>query len=319
MKRSVCAGIEADLVAAATGDADATAAGRVEEHIARCAPCREEYRWYRAVEGAVGDWRAVGVPASATARARTRLEALLADLRHRTILYRIFPSPLGNLLIGVSDRGVSLLEYLGRSTDLSRSRLAGADVDVQEDGSEIEPFYRQLLEYLEGRRTRLNWPLDLRLVRTDFHRTVLEATAGIPYGAVMSYAGVACEVGRPSAVRAVAQALRRNPLPIVVPCHRVVGASGSLTGYAGHKTGIKQRLLTTEGVPVVSVAADLKIPRETMYVGEPNDPWYCLPTCSSLKGLRHPYRVMLFGSRASAEAAGRAPCSTCRPDLHPLA
>src|SRR3989304_4723326 len=96
-----------------------------------------------------------------------------------------------------------------------------------EGGAEGEVLYRELLESLEHKRTRLEWPLDLRLARSDFHRRVLEATAGIPYGAIMSSAGVACELGKPSAVRAVAQALRWTPLPIVVPCHRVVGASGA--------------------------------------------------------------------------------------------
>lgn len=316
--RSTCAAIEPDLVAAATGEADPAAARQVEDHVARCAPCGEEYRWYRVVDGAVGAWRGAPAPAAGAARARKRLETRLTDLKHRTIAYHIFPSPLGNLLIGLSDQGVSLVEYLGRATDLSRSRLSRLKVEIQEDGADVEAYYCQLLEYLEGTRTRLEWPLDLRLVASDFHRSVLQATAGIPYGAVMSYAGVACEIGKPTAVRAVAQALRRNPLPIVVPCHRVVGASGSLTGYAGHKTGIKQRLLTTEGIRVVAAAADLKIPRDAMYVGEPNDAWYCLPSCSSLTTLQHPHRLIMFGSRQRAEAARRAPCTTCRPDLHPL-
>ncbi len=316
--RPVCAEIEPDLVATAIGDADATAARRVEDHVARCVSCGEEYRRYRIVDGAVGAWRGAEPPPAVAARARKRLETRLADLKHRTIAYRIFPSPLGNLLIGLSDRGVSLVEYLGRGRDLGHSRLSRLDVVTQEDGAEIEAYYRQLLEYLEGARTRLDWPLDLRLVASDFHRTVLEATAGIPYGAVMSYAGVACEVGKPTAVRAVAQALRRNPLPIVVPCHRVVGSSGSLTGYAGHKTNLKQRLLTTEGVRIVKSDRDLQIPRDSMYVGEPNDPWYCLPSCASLRTLEHPHRLVLFGSRERAESAGRAPCTTCRPDVHPL-
>src|SRR2546428_13074264 len=105
------------------------------------------------------------------------------------------------------------------------------------------------MEYVEGKRTRLEWPLDLRLVRSDFHRHVLSATAEIPYGAVTSYAGLACQVGKPTAARAVAQALRWNPLPTVIPSHRVVGTSGALPGYAGGRIGLQQPLLRTEGIP----------------------------------------------------------------------
>jgi O-6-methylguanine DNA methyltransferase len=104
------------------------------------------------------------------------------------------------------------------------------------------------LDYLKGRRTHLEWPLDLRLARSDFHREVLGATAAVPYGTVTSYVGIATEIGQPRAVRAVAQALRHNPVPIVVPCHRIIGASGDLTGYAGNKLGLKEQLLAVEGV-----------------------------------------------------------------------
>jgi hypothetical protein len=116
----------------------------------------------------------------------------------------------------------------------------------------------------------------------------------------------------------VAQALRWNPLPIVIPCHRVVGTSGTLTGYAGNKIGLKERLLTVEGVRPVHKHHDALIPRQGMYVGWP-DRWYCLPTCASVGSSKHPNRFLFFGSRERAEAAGRAPCDLCRPDLHPLA
>ena len=75
---------------------------------------------------------------------------------------------------------------------------------------------------------------------------MLRATAAVPYGAVTSYSGIAAEISRPAATRAVAQALRWNPLPIVVPCHRIIGTSGALTGYSGNKIGLKQQLLAVE-------------------------------------------------------------------------
>jgi hypothetical protein len=115
----------------------------------------------------------------------------------------------------------------------------------------------------------------------------------------------------------VAQALRRNPLPIVVPCHRVVGSSGSLTGYAGNKLGLKQRLLSIEHVPTRETRGDLTIAREAMYVRDPGGREYCLPSCGSLSSMSLA-RLVLFASRRQAETSGLAPCSACRPDVHPL-
>lgn len=318
-KPSVCREIEPALVAAATGDASAGEAQRVDVHVRLCAPCREDFARYRALEGVVETWgRAPAAPGAGVAEARERLTARLADLRRRILAYRVFESPLGPILIARSEDGVSLVEYLTGGRDLRHSCLARvAGVEPLEDGAEVETLYRELLEYLEGRRTRLDWPLDFRLARSDFHRTVLRATAGIPYGAVTSYAGLASEIGKPAATRAVAQALRWNPLPIVVPCHRVVGSSGALVGYAGNKTGLKQRLLAVEGVRAVRAHHELRLPLDTMYVQVPDGTAYCLPTCDWLAHDR-PRRLVRFGTRTRAEAAGLEPCTDCRPDLHPL-
>ena len=313
-KHPRCVAIEADLVATATGEAAPEAAQRVHEHVERCGPCREDLGRYRAIEGMVGRMRAT---VSDDRDARERLIAQLGDLRRGRLTYGVFPSPLGPLLIGRTEDGVSLLQYLGPEGDLRRSLLGRRpDVDAIEDSLAVEGFYRELLEYLDGRRAHLEWPLDLRLARSDFHRGVLRATAAIPYGAVCSYAGIACEVGKPTASRAVAQALRWNPLPIVVPCHRVVGSSGALVGYAGEKVDLKRRLLALEGV---MPAEGTRIPRGAMYVTQPREHCYCLPTCTWIPTADHPHRFLFFGSRERAEAAGLVPCGDCRPDLHPLA
>jgi len=283
--------------------------------------CRGESRRRRAPAeaGATRAATAEGPEHTAFNReARARLTARLADLRARTLFYRVFPSPLGDLLIARSEQGVSLVEYLaGGAADRSRL-LTTAGVEAIEDGAEVETLYREVLEYLERRCTRLEWPLDWRLARSDFHRRVLAATAAIPYGAVMSYAGIAGEIGQARAVRAVAQALRWNPLPIVVPCHRVVGASGALTGYAGDRVGLKQQLLAIEGVQVVRGRGDLRISHDAMYVRPHGRSQYCRPTCAWLGRSGNRHRVVRFASRANAEAAGLRPCTDCRPDLHPL-
>ena len=107
----------------------------------------------------------------------------------------------------------------------------------------LEEAARQLSDYFGGRRR--DFTLPLAPVGTPFQREVWAALREIPYGETRSYKDIACAVGRPRACRAVGMANNRNPLPIVVPCHRVVGASGALTGYAGGLE-IKSKLLALE-------------------------------------------------------------------------
>ncbi|HSE04078.1 MAG TPA: methylated-DNA--[protein]-cysteine S-methyltransferase [Methylomirabilota bacterium] len=313
----LCRAVEPDLLSVAVGEADAAAAGRVESHVAVCGTCREELGHYRALEGMVETLRRAPIRGEDATLARAQLAARLADLRSRMVGFGIFPSPLGRILIARSEQGVALVQYLpaGGSLPAHVSRLLGDE--AVEDRAATEALRAELVEYLEGRRARLDWPLDLRRTRGDFQRRVLEATAALPYGAITSYGGIAARIGAPSAVRPVAQALRWNPLPIVIPCHRVIGSSGTLTGYAGRQVGLKQRLLAVEGVKTVAVRDDFTIDRERMYTMVTGDREYCVPTCGSL--LSEPLsRLTLFGTRERAEAAGLEPCTSCRPDLHPL-
>ena len=158
--------------------------------------------------------REAPVDAQGVARSRERLEGRLDDLRSRIVAYRVFDSPLGPILLAHSEQGVVLLEYLHGRRGLGGSRLARAHgIEAVEDGGEAEGLYRDFRAYVEGRAQRLPWALDLRLARSPFQRQVLERTAAIPYGAVVSYKRVAEDLGQPKAVRAVAQALRWNPIP----------------------------------------------------------------------------------------------------------
>jgi methylated-DNA-[protein]-cysteine S-methyltransferase len=312
-----CREIEPHLLAVATGEAEAVATERVEDHVAACRACRAELHHYRALEGMVRSLRGVPLQGDDATLARAELASRLADLRSRMVGFGIFASSLGPVLIGRSEQGVALVQYLpaGGSLTVHVRRLLGDD--AVEDRAATEDLRAELQEYLEGRRARLDWPLDLRRTRSDFQRRVLEATAALPYGAVTSYAGIAARIGAPTAVRPVAQALRWNPLPIVIPCHRVIGSTGALTGYAGKRVELKQRLLAVEGVKTVTVPHDFRVPREAMYTLMDGDREYCVPTCGSLSTTPLS-KLTLFGTRERAEAAGLAPCATCRPDLHPL-
>jgi len=313
-----CRAIQPDLVATATGDASPAAAARVQDHVDACASCRQEMHRYRSIDRIVGDIRRTPVAGDRAEVLRGDLEWRLAELRRRAVTARVWSSPLGPILIARSDEGVVAVEYLESARGAVASRLLRRHgIEIIEDGTETDAFYQQILEYLAGNRTRLAWPLDFRLAGSEFQREVLRATAALPYGAVVSYAHLAREIGRPTATRAVAQALRHNPLPIVVPCHRVVGSSGALTGYAGNKLALKERLLTLEGVPVAHARREGHIVRDAMYVRADHDTEYCVPTCGSLSTLPL-WRLTLYSARERAEAAGLAPCTSCRPDLHPI-
>jgi methylated-DNA-[protein]-cysteine S-methyltransferase len=310
-----CREIEPDLVAVVAGEAGPSAARGVERHVGVCRGCRDELERYRVLEGMVADLRRTPVAGADPTLSRAELESRLADIRSRVISYGIFSSPLGKMLIARSELGVSLVRYI-ESEGGARAQLARlAGGEAVEDKAAVEGTYRELLDYLQARGTRLSWPLDLRWAGSEFQRRVLAATAQLPYGAVTSYAGIARRIGAPASVRAVAQALRHNPIPIAIPCHRVIGSGGDLTGYAGRRIGLKERLLSLEGVPVGHRAH--RIERGHMYVLYEGYTEYCLPTCGSL-ATEPMAQLTLFGTRRHAESVGLTPCTSCRPDLHPL-
>jgi methylated-DNA-[protein]-cysteine S-methyltransferase len=130
--------------------------------------------------------------------------------------------------------------------DLQTEKLArGFGSRVLRSTRPVDPARRQLDEYFEGKRKRFDLDVDLRLAR-DFGRTVLEELGRVPFGEVTTYGALAARAGKPRAARAVGTIMNRNPVPIVLPCHRVVGANGSLVGYAGGLER-KQHLLRLEG------------------------------------------------------------------------
>ena len=144
--------------------------------------------------------------------------------------YTIVDSPLGRLLVGATDRGISAV-YLGESD----GRLEGAlkkeypRAEIRRDRNGLEGWVSKILEHLRGREPNLDLPTDVQA--TAFQRRVWEELGRIPYGATRTYSQVARAIGQPAAVRAVARACATNPVSVVVPCHRVVRGDGKLAGY----------------------------------------------------------------------------------------
>jgi len=151
--------------------------------------------------------------------------------------YCYFETPIGELLLAGDDRALAVVGF----PEGSMRRDPEHDWIYNE-----KPFaeaMRQLGEYFDGRRREFDLPL--KLDGTEFQLQVLEELKKIPYGETTSYAAIAERIGRPRAVRAVGAANGRNPIPIIVPCHRVIGKSGDLTGFGGG-LGTKEALLRLE-------------------------------------------------------------------------
>jgi methylated-DNA-[protein]-cysteine S-methyltransferase len=159
--------------------------------------------------------------------------------------YDFVDSPIGPLFVAASQQGLCRISYDSEpERELDRlSRDFG--VRVLRSAKPIDAARRELDEYFEGERRTFDLPVDVRLL-ADFNRRVLRELARVPYGEVVTYGELAMRAARPRAARAVGMVMNRNPIPIVLPCHRVVGANGKLTGYAGGLDR-KEALLRLEG------------------------------------------------------------------------
>ncbi len=178
---------------------------------------------------------------------RSRLAADAADAGLLDVAYATAESPLGPLMVAVTPRGLVRISYPGEGHGAQVAELAERiSPRIMEAPRRTDEVRRQLDEYFAGRRHAFEVPIDWRLVR-GFAGDVLRATARIPFGAISSYREIAGAAGSPNAYRAAGNALGSNPIPIVVPCHRVLHSGGGLGGYTG---GLERKrfLLGLEGV-----------------------------------------------------------------------
>jgi methylated-DNA-[protein]-cysteine S-methyltransferase len=162
------------------------------------------------------------------------------------VSYDLTDSPIGELLVAATERGVCRISFDPDPEHELEDLAKAYGVRVLRSSRPLERPRRELDEYFEGRRRDFDLGVDLGAV-PSFQQLVLTELRRVPYGETATYGGLAARIGRPRAARAVGGALNRNPVPIVVPCHRIVGASGSLVGYAGGLER-KERLLELEGV-----------------------------------------------------------------------
>ena len=162
-----------------------------------------------------------------------------------SIVQTTVPSPLGAIAIAATAKGLAGLWFTDNQRHLPKELTGPAAWPEDADHPVLQQAREQLGEYFAGRRCRFDLPLDLSS-GTAFQQAVWQALLAIPQGEVTSYGEVSRRIGKPAAVRAVGGAIGRNPVSIIVPCHRVTGSSGALTGYAGGLDR-KTALLRLEG------------------------------------------------------------------------
>ncbi len=194
---------------------------------------------------AAGLARAFPIALDELGRLHERLAAAAQRDGVLDVAYRTIDSPVGPLLLAATERGLIRVAYASEDHDAVLQVLADRiSPRILSAPVRLEAATRELGEYFAGRRRQFDLPLDLRL-SAGFRRTVLRHLADIGYGRTASYATVARLAGSPRAIRAVGTACATNPLPVVVPCHRVVRSDGSMGGYLGGPDA-KRTLLSLE-------------------------------------------------------------------------
>jgi O-6-methylguanine DNA methyltransferase len=248
------------------------------------------------------DLRSLRLTAPPKIAARTLVALGFADE------YAQLDSPIGPVLVAWNGRGVSLVSR----ADDERAFAARFTAEVGRPLSRADRVPEALAAAIRrrvGGDRRARVTIDLRGA-TPFEVAVWNKALEIPRGEVRPYAWVAAEIGRPKAVRAVGSALGRNPVPLVVPCHRVVRGDGTIGQYSMGGPDVKRQVLAAEGVDLdglVELAA-----RGIRYVGSDTTRIVCHPTCHQARRITPAHRIP-FRSLAAAAARGYRACRSCRP------
>lgn len=224
-----------------------------------------------------------------------------------TVRYAPLDAPFGRIFVAYRGGTVVSAGTARDAASFERNVAQELGVRPQADEAPPAPLRRALLDHFAGRRRFSD--VDLSHLR-PFQRRVLEKTAEIPRGEVRPYGWVAREIGAPGAVRAVGTALGHNPVPFIIPCHRVVRSDGSLGEYSGGGPEVKLRVLTFEGVPVDDLHDRSR--RGARYAGSRTTRIFCYPTCRAARRI-HEQNLVEFRSAAEALAAGYRACTLCRP------
>jgi O-6-methylguanine DNA methyltransferase len=228
--------------------------------------------------------------------------------------YARMESPIGPLVVAWNGLGVSGVEHVDDDDTFEATHLARTGRRAFRAETLPAGLASAIGKRLAGER-RVRIDLDLR-GRTEFERDVWGKALEIPRGEVRPYGWIAAEIGRPRAVRAVGTALGHNPVPLIVPCHRVVRSDGMLGQYSLGGPGNKRTILAAEGLDPDALESEARA--GIRFVGSDTTHVVCLPTCHAAKRITPAHRVP-FRSMAAAATAGYRPCRACRPAAGMLA
>ena len=266
-----------------------------------------ELRAYRRLVAALRRLPAPTAPASLAAGLAKRLQTEGGEVSE--VRYSTVETALGRLFVAYSPRGLRCVAPADGAAAFEAAyaaRFGARPIAADEPPGELLDDFKRALEGDPEADRRL--PLDLEALG-PFERSVLEKAREIPRGELRTYAWVAREIARPRALRAVGRALGRNPIPFIIPCHRVIGSSGSLTGYA-FGLPLKRRVLLLEGLDPAELSALER--GGARYVGSLARGEFCFRTCREAGRFAGADRVW-FRTEAEAMSRGLRPCLACRP------
>jgi len=267
----------------------------------------------REMLGDDGPLGADSAPADATVDAalravRPKLARTLGRARRPLARVGVIDSPVGRLLVAESARGLLAVQFLDVPEAPDSLAAMRESFDVVEDPETAARIGREIDRYLKGDMHALERPVDLSLVRTDFQRRALmRLRRAVPPGSVITYQALAAAVGAPSGQRAIGNTMATNPVPLYVPCHRVIRSDGTIGNYGG---GVprKIKLLRAEGF---SVARDHRLPAGSV-MGHVVTHIFCRPQCHAAMRA-DPAKSVIFANSRRAQSAGLRACKLCRP------
>jgi methylated-DNA-[protein]-cysteine S-methyltransferase len=242
-------------------------------------------------------------------RSRSRVDHVLKHVLRPNAAVGIVKSPLGDLLVAMTGRGIVLNHYLLDGDDLAATiAKLRFELDLVDDPRTINEVGEEIRRYIGGEATALRQKIDLTLAGSPFQKKVLHKLQEVPRGAVVSYQALGAAAGAPKGARAVGNTMHNNPVPIYVPCHRVIASDGRIGGYGG---GIprKLQLLRSEGFALTQAA--VRLPDNVVW-GHQGTRIYCRANCRTAARADRS-RMLFFAGAREARQAGMRPCKICQP------
>jgi len=238
---------------------------------------------------------------------RPRIERAMKIIRRPQARVGVISSPLGQLLVAESGRGLAAIHFLFTSGGERTLAMLRNKFDLIENEASARRIGAEIASVFEGDFSAMAHPVDLSLVESEFQRRTYVSLRKVPPGAVITYHGLAATVGHPDSPRAIGNTMASNPVPIFVPCHRVIRSDGTIGNYGGGVDN-KIKLLRAEGF---EVGRDLRLPSRAV-MGHRRTGIFCRPDCSAARRA-DPAEMLIFADARCAGHAGLRACKLCKP------